>query len=208
MTRRRHEMPFGAKVASGGVTFSLFAPDVPQVDLMLQGRAPVRMEADGEWKHIHVSDAAAGDLYQFRLPDGLLIPDPASRFQPHGVLGPSQVIDPLVYNWRDAAWRGRPWTETILYEAHVGTATTEGTFASFARRLDELATIGVTAVELLPVSQWRGARNWGYDRVLPFAPAAAYGTPDDLKALIDRAHALGVMVITDVVYNQFLLCCY
>jgi maltooligosyltrehalose trehalohydrolase len=203
MTQRRHEMPFGATVTSDGVSFSLFAPDVSHVELMLQGRAPVPMEADGAWKTIHVSDAAAGDLYQFRLPGGLLIPDPASRFQPHGVIGPSQVIDPRAYEWNDPAWIGRPWAETVLYEAHVGTATTEGTYASFARRIDQLAAIGITAVELLPVSQWRGDRNWGYDGVLPFAPASAYGAPDDLRALIDRAHALGVMIIMDVVYNHF-----
>ena len=113
------------------------------------------------------------------------------------------VIDPRAYTWSDAAWRGRPFEEAVLYEVHLGTATTAGTYAALSLRLDELAELGVTAIELMPIGDFPGRRNWGYDGVLPFAPDASYGTPDELKRLIDRAHALRLMVFIDVVYNHF-----
>jgi maltooligosyltrehalose trehalohydrolase len=203
MTHRAHRMPFGAEAAADGVTFNFYAPDAETVELIINGREPIAMDDDGGWKRAHVSGAGAGDDYRFRLPGGLHVPDPASRHQPLGVTGPSRVVDPHAYAWRDSDWRGRPWSETVIYEAHVGTLTEEGEYSSFARRLDELADLGVTAVELMPLAEWRGARNWGYDGVLPFAPASAYGAPDQLKALIDQAHALGMMVFLDVVYNHF-----
>lgn len=203
MTRRRHSMPFGAEVAADGVNFNFYAPDAGNVALLIEGRPPVPMVVDGPWRRAHVSDARPGDDYRLRLPDGLLVPDPASRHQPNGVCGPSRIVDPCAYQWRDDGWRGRPWSEAVLYEAHVGSATPQGTYAAFAKRLDALCDLGVTAVELMPLSQWRGDRNWGYDGVLPFAPSCCYGTPDDLKELVDRAHALGIMIIIDVVYNHF-----
>lgn len=204
MTESFHRMPFGAEMEEGGVSFRLYAPDAARVDLLIKGRDAVAMEdAGGGWKIARVSDARAGDDYMFRLPGGLEFPDPASRFQPQGMTGPSRVIDPRAHRWRDSAWRGRAWNEAVLYEAHVGTATPDGTYAALALQLDALADLGITALEIMPVAQWRGARNWGYDGVLPFAPANVYGEPDDLKALIDRAHALGMMVIIDVVYNHF-----
>ena len=131
------------------------------------------------------------------------MPDPASRFQPEDVSGPSEVIDPQAFAWTDAAWAGRPFEEAVIYELHVGTATPEGTYAGLEKRLEDLRDLGVTAIELLPIADFKGSRNWGYDGVLPYAPDAAYGRPDDLKRLIDRAHALGLMVFLDAVYNHF-----
>ncbi|MGH6904358.1 MAG: malto-oligosyltrehalose trehalohydrolase, partial [Geminicoccaceae bacterium] len=150
------------------------------------------------------TDAArAGSRYRFQLEDGTRVPDPASRHQPEDVHGPSEVIDPRTYAWRNAGWRGRPWHETVLYELHVGAFTAEGTFDGARRKLDYLARLGVTAIELMPLSEFPGARNWGYDGVMPFAPDASYGRPEDLKRLIDEAHARGLMMFLDVIYNHF-----
>lgn len=200
--RRAHSMPFGAELTSGGVRFALWAPTARDVTLVLDG-AEHAMPDEGGWRRLVVPQARAGSRYQYRVDGDLLVPDPASRFQPDDVSGPSAVIDPTAYAWSDAGWRGRPWEEAVLYEVHVGTATPEGTYAALAGKLEDLRELGVTAVELLPLSDFPGRRNWGYDGVLPFAPDASYGTPDDLKALVDRAHALGVMVFIDVVYNHF-----
>ena len=131
------------------------------------------------------------------------VPDPASRQQAESVHGPSVVVDPLAYQWRSAGWRGRPWTEAVLYELHAGTFSDSGDFAGVQRKLDWLADLGVTAIELMPVADFAGWRNWGYDGVLPFAPARPYGAPDQLKALIDAAHERGLMMFLDVVYNHF-----
>jgi malto-oligosyltrehalose trehalohydrolase len=156
----------------------------------------------GGWFAHVAHDTPPGTPYSFR-PDGKRwLPDPASRFQPRGVHGASEVVDPGAYWWRDAGWEGRPWEETVLYELHVGAFTREGTFAAASDRLEYLADLGVTAVELLPVAAFPGQRNWGYDGVLPFAPAAAYGRPESLKAFVDRAHELGLMVLLDVVVNH------
>ena len=133
----------------------------------------------------------------------LFVPDPASRFQPHDVDGPSEVITPHAYKWRDHAWNGRPWNEAVIYELHVGTFTPEGTYAGAAKKIGTLKELGITAIELMPLSDFAGRRNWGYDGVLPYAPDSAYGRPEDLKALVDAAHAAGVMVLLDVVYNHF-----
>ena len=200
-------MPFGARAAaSGGIRFSLWAPglDTVALELGLEPGAPQAMEKEASGFHsVTVPRAKAGDLYRFLLPNGLRVPDPASRFNPQDVHGPSQVIDPCAYSWRNPEWRGRPWEETVLYELHVGAFTPEGTFAAAKERLPELADLGITVVELMPVADFPGLRNWGYDGVLPFAPDASYGTPDDLKALIDAAHGLGLSMMLDVVYNHF-----
>lgn len=203
MTQGAPPPGFGPQLAADGVTFRLYAPDADGVELLVEGHAPIAMTGEGAWKHAHVAHAGDGTLYCFRLPGGLVIPDPASRFQPEGLSGPSRVVDPGAYRWSDAQWRGRPWPEAVIYEAHVGAATREGTYAALGERLAGLAALGVTAIELMPLAQWRGARNWGYDGVLPFAPCCAYGEPDDLRAFIDRAHAHGLMVFVDVVYNHF-----
>ena len=153
--------------------------------------------------HELVTEATAGTQYQFKVENNLLVPDPASRFQPSGVHGVSEVIDPKAYEWNDSGWRGRPWNEAVLYELHVGTFSPEGTYADAEKKLEYLADLGVTAVELMPLASFPGRRNWGYDGVLPYAPSANYGRPDDLKYFIDAAHAKHLMVFLDVVYNHF-----
>lgn len=211
--KRVHEMPFGAAVRpAGGVRFALWAPGIARIDLELLDRAlaspatvtksPMRRNAVG-WHTLELAGARAGDRYRFRLPDGLAVPDPASRWNPDDVHAASEVVDPTAYPWRDSGWRGRPWSEAVIYELHVGTFTAEGTFASATERLQDLAELGVTTIELMPMADFPGRRNWGYDGVLPFAPDATYGTPEELKALVGRAHALGLMVLIDVVYNHF-----
>ena len=203
MTRRRHSMPFGAETTADGVRFALWAPSVDGVDLILDGDAHPMPDAGGGWRRLLVAGVCAGSRYGFRLPDGTIVPDPASRFQPDDVHGLSAVVDPSGYDWADAKWTGRPWDEAVVYEVHVGTATREGTYQALAGRLAELRDLGITAIELMPLGDFAGRRNWGYDGVLPFAPDGAYGTPDDLKSLVDTAHALGMIVLLDVVYNHF-----
>jgi malto-oligosyltrehalose trehalohydrolase len=200
-------MPFGAELRGDGTArFRLWAPSARTVELALARGGETRLLAlpaaqDG-W-HEGVYPAAAGDRYRFRIDGALEVPDPASRFNPDDVHGASEVIDPAAYAWRERDWRGRPWEEAVIYELHVGTFSPEGTFAGVEARLDYLAALGVTAVELMPVADFPGRRNWGYDGVLPFAPDAAYGRPEDLKRLVDAAHARGLMVFMDVVYNHF-----
>lgn len=202
--RREHFMPFGAECADGGVRFRLWAPSARTVELCLEGRTSVAMQrSNAGWFEHLASGAGPGTLYRYRIDGGQLVPDPASRANPQDVHGPSEVIDPAGYDWQDGGWRGRPWHETVLYELHVGAFTTEGTFLAAAQRLPYLRDLGITAVELMPVADFPGARNWGYDGVLPFAPDSRYGRPEDLKALIDAAHRLGLMLFLDVVYNHF-----
>lgn len=206
--KRVHDMPFGATVLDGGgVRFALWAPAADRVVLecgrpAAMASAVMTRDADG-WHRLVVAQAAAGDSYRFQLPGGLRVPDPASRFNPQDVHGPSQVIDPGSYAWQDGGWRGRPWEEAVIYELHVGTFTPEGSFTAAKARLRELADLGITALELMPLADFPGSRNWGYDGVLPFAPDASYGTPDELRQLVDAAHGLGLMVLIDVVYNHF-----
>lgn len=206
--RRRHPMPFGAETdARGGTRFRLWAPAAHAVDLIIESqpeRAPSPMSRLAEgWFELHLRDVGAGARYRFRIDDGPLVPDPASRAQPDDVHGASEVIDPMAFAWPDEAWRGRPWEDAVFYELHVGTFTEAGNFAGVAGRLDDLAELGVTAIELMPVADAPGRRNWGYDGCYPFAPESAYGTPEALKALIAAAHARGMMVFLDVVYNHF-----
>ncbi|WP_375411293.1 malto-oligosyltrehalose trehalohydrolase [uncultured Bradyrhizobium sp.] len=195
---------FGAQIAEQGVRFRLWAPNQQKVSIAVDGGAPCLMCPVGHgWYEYHSAGAKVGALYKFILGDGLAVPDPASRFQPSDVHGPSEVIDPNTYVWKDIGWQGRPWEQCILYELHVGTFTPEGTFSAAIGRLDWLVDIGITAVELMPVADFPGGRNWGYDGVLLFAPDSAYGRPDDFKAFVDAAHARGIMVFLDVVYNHF-----
>jgi maltooligosyltrehalose trehalohydrolase len=207
---RAHVMPFGAALLpDGGTRFRLWAPGSLRVELELHGpseRHGMKPLEDG-WHEVIVATAGAGTRYQFAVCVGdrerWLVPDPASRSNPDGVHEASAVIDPYAYSWSDAEWRGRPWTEAVLYELHVGTFTAEGTFAAAQCRLGDLAALGVTALQLMPLAAFPGRRNWGYDGVLPFAPASHYGTPNELKSLIDAAHRHGLMVMLDVVYNHF-----
>jgi malto-oligosyltrehalose trehalohydrolase len=197
-------MPFGATAADDGVHFAVWAPSAPGAGVEVDGRRlPMDRAADGFF-HCFDPDAAPGSRYKFRF-DGveLAVPDPASRFNPDGVHAASEVIAPAAYEWRDAAWRRRPFREAVIYELHVGTFTPEGTYAAAMARLDHLAELGVTAVELMPLAATPGRCNWGYDGVLQFAPHAPYGRPEDLKRFVDAAHERGLMVLLDVVYNHF-----
>jgi malto-oligosyltrehalose trehalohydrolase len=199
-------MPFGAALgADGGVTFRLWAPAAHRVDVRLTSdrRVEPMIALEDGWYAVRVAGATAGTRYEFVIDGESGVPDPASRFQPEGVHGPSEVVDPAGFEWRDADWRGRPWHEAVLYELHVGTFTRGGTFAAAARQLDHLAGLGVTAVELMPLAEFPGARGWGYDGVLSFAPFHGYGQPDDLKVFVQAAHERGLMVLVDVVYNHF-----
>ncbi len=204
--RARHVMPFGAEVLGvEGVRFQLWAPAARRVELSLEttGRAlPLLATGDG-WHRLVTDEAPPGTRYRYRIDDGAMVPDPASRFQPEDVHGPSEVVDPDAFLWTDAAWRGRPWEDMVFYEVHVGTFSPEGTFAGVQARLDDLVDLGVTAVELMPVADFPGRWNWGYDGTLLFAPDSQYGRPADLKALVDACHARGLAVILDVVYNHF-----
>jgi maltooligosyltrehalose trehalohydrolase len=201
-------MPFGTHLRDDGkVTFKLWAPGADKVELSLQGNAPeIRLlmtpEADG-WHGITTELAGIGFYYQYLINGNYYVPDPASRYQPVDVHGSSQVIDPEAWQWQDTDWQGRPWEEAVFYELHVGTFSEEGTFAGVKKHLDYLVDLGVTAIQLMAIADFPGRRNWGYDGVLPFAPDSSYGTPDDLKDLIDAAHAKGLMVFNDVVYSHF-----
>ena len=162
------------------------------------------MKAAGRgWHELTVEDAGPGTRYRYVLPDGMKVPDPASRFQPEDVAGPSEVVDAEAYAWEATEWKGRPWSEAVLYELHVGTFTPEGTFRAAIEHLDHVAALGVTAIELMTISDFAGLRNWGYDTVLFYAPDSSYGRPEDLKAFVEAAHAWGLMVLLDVVYNHF-----
>ena len=212
MTARfRRRLPFGAEpIAADRTRFRLWAPSSPSVSLVIEGEgdegdADVPMRSvDGGWFELE-SPCGAGTRYRYRIApagggDPLLVPDPASRAQDGDVHDPSIVVDPETYAWTHDAWRSRAWCETIIYEVHVGLC---GGFAGVRALLPQIAALGVTAIELMPIADFPGPRNWGYDGALAFAPDAAYGTPDDLKSLIDAAHGHDLMVFLDVVYNHF-----
>ncbi|HQR53496.1 MAG TPA: malto-oligosyltrehalose trehalohydrolase [Burkholderiales bacterium] len=207
--RRRHAMPFGCELLpGGGARFRLWAPGARAVTLRLHAAGEQPQEAAAAalgqgWFEAERGRARAGDRYQFVIDGDLAVPDPAARWNPEDVHGASAIVDPLAFDWQDTAWRGRPWHEVVLYEVHVGTFSPEGTFAGVEQRLDHLVALGVTAIEIMPVADFPGARDWGYDGALLFSPDAAYGTPDDLKRLVQAAHARGLMVFLDVVYNHF-----
>jgi malto-oligosyltrehalose trehalohydrolase len=203
--RREYEMKFGTQLTQDGCRFRLWAPECETVSLHLHdmGQTIEMQSRPRGWYEIEVSGARAGMRYGFVLANGREVPDPASRYQPEDVEGPSQIVDPLAFEWTDLGWRGRPWDEAVIYEMHVGTFTPEGTFRAATEKLDYLAELGVTTIELMPVAEFPGRWNWGYDGVLLYAPDCEYGTPDDLKALVDAAHQRGLMVMLDVVYNHF-----
>ena len=196
------ELRFGAKLTSAGATFRLWAPTAKRVDVLLDKPHALRRGNDG-WFSADVAGVGAGALYKYRIDDEVDVPDPASAFQPHDVAGPSEVIDHGTYQWRAQNWRGRPWQDAVLIETHVGSFTPDGTYRAMIDRLDHLVATGFTALELMPLADFAGKRNWGYDGVLWYAPDSAYGRPDDLKTLIDEAHLRGLMVFLDVVYNHF-----
>ncbi len=197
-------MPFGTEcLEGGGVRFRLWGPKAQQVRVCLEEDKLPMPKSDDGWFDLVVSVASAGTRYRFEIDRKLQVPDPASRFQPEDVHGPSEVIRPEAFDWVDSNWRGRPWEEAVIYELHVGAFTPQGSFTGVEHKLDYLMDLGVTAVELMPVSDFSGKRNWGYDGVLPFAPDSSYGRPEDLKRLVQAAHSRGLMMFLDVVYNHF-----
>lgn len=198
-----HKRQWGVRLVNDTVARArLWAPDMERIRLQINSRT-LEMEKDPEgWFEIEVDQIAAGDSYSFILPDGSSVPDPASQRQVDTVDGPSQLVDHKTFHWKNDHWRGRPWHEAIFYELHVGTFTQEGTVAAAAEKLDHIAGLGFTAIELMPIAAFEGMRGWGYDGILNYAPLPAYGSPDDLKSLIDRAHGAGLMVFLDVVYNH------
>ncbi len=197
----------GATWTGTATRFRVWAPEASRLEVVVETAGgqvchPMRPGSDGYFT-TDLAGVAPGMRYRYRVDGTGPFPDPASRYQPDGVHGPSEVIDPGAYRWRDTGWSGMPLARLVLYELHVGTFSPEGTFAGVAERLTALADLGVTAVLLMPVADFPGRWNWGYDGVAPFAPARCYGRPDDLRALVDRAHALGLAVHLDVVYNHF-----
>ncbi len=198
-------LPIGAEPRpEGGVHFRLWAPRCREITVEIEGLAPVRLaaEPDGYFSGA-VREARAGMRYRFRPDRGDdALPDPASRFQPEGPHGASEIVDPGAFRWTDGAWQGRRRDELVIYEMHIGTFTPDGNWQSASRELPALAELGITCVELMPVADFPGEFGWGYDGVDLFAPTRLYGRPDDFRAFIDRAHALGIAVILDVVYNH------
>ncbi len=197
--------PKGACPHGDGVFFRVWAPGKREVEVVIEdpehrvihlGKSP-----DGMFSGF-VPGLGAGALYRYRLDGQGPFPDPASRFQPQGIHGPSEVMDPARFSWTDRGWQGASRENLVIYELHVGTFSPEGTFEGATRRLPQLAGLGVTAIELMPVADFPGSRNWGYDGVSLFAPARCYGRPDDLRNLVDEAHRLGLAVLLDVVYNH------
>jgi maltooligosyltrehalose trehalohydrolase len=197
-----NERQFGPRLTPDGATFRLWAPAAKRVDLLLETPQPMRRGEDG-WFSADITGIKAGARYRFRIDDEIDVPDPASAFQPDDISGPSEVIDHRAYRWRATNWRGRKWHETVQIETHVGAFTKDGSYLAMIGKLDHLVACGITALELMPLADFAGQRNWGYDGVLWYAPDHVYGRPDDLKILIDEAHLRGLMVFLDVVYNHF-----
>jgi malto-oligosyltrehalose trehalohydrolase len=205
MTSYAFRTSWGANVEEQGATFSIWAPGVPAIELVCartQRREAMRRSENGRFK-LNTDLIANGDGYSYGLPGGRLVPDPAARAQIGDVHGPSKLIDAKSYDWKTPAWEGRRWEEAVIYELHTGTFTSDSSFDGIAKRLDHLQSLGVTAFEIMPVAQFGGTRGWGYDGVLHYAPHHSYGPPESLKVLIDEAHARGLMVLLDVVYNHF-----
>ena len=199
----QHNFAFGPQLNENAVLFRLWAPLAECVLVRIEQRGEWTMQRrqDG-WHVVEVKDARIGDRYKFVLGDGFAVPDPASRFQPEDVHGPSELIDPL-FEWQTQGWKGRRWEEIVIYELHVGAFTEAGTFLAAIEKLDHLQRLGITAIQLMPLSDFRGRYGWGYDGVLPYAPDSSYGRPEHLKMLVDAAHERGICVFLDVVYNHF-----
>lgn len=200
-------LPVGADVsANGDVHFRVWAPRCHEVEVVIDNphQAVIQLDAESNgYFHNYTSRAKPGDLYRYRLDQcETLLPDPASRFQPDGPLGPSMIIDPTAFPWHDTDWQGVKIEGQVIYEMHIGTFTAEGTWTAARRHLAALQELGVTLLEIMPVHDFYGGYGWGYDGVDFFAPTRLYGTPDDLRAFVDDAHRLGLGVMLDVVYNH------
>jgi malto-oligosyltrehalose trehalohydrolase len=203
--QRHHRLGFGAERQLEETTrFRLWAPNAEVVTLQLQHGVESNLQRLAEgWHEVTLAAVPAGTLYRYLIDGDLGVPDPASRFNPQGPSGWSELIDPDSFEWHDGTWRGHPWHEAVIYELHTGTFTAQGTFAAIEPRLAELAALGISMIELLPVAAFGGRHGWGYDGVLPFAPHAEYGRPEDLKHLVQEAHRHGIGMLLDVVYNHF-----
>jgi malto-oligosyltrehalose trehalohydrolase len=202
MMRRHHALPFGAELVPGGTRFRLWAPRADTVALQLaDGILPMNAEPGG-WFSLTTDRAAPGARYRYVV-DGKAYPDPASRHQPEGVHGASEVVDPAGYAWTASEWRGRAWEEIVLYELHLGTFSETGDFSGAISHLDHVCALGATAIELMPIAEFPGTRGWGYDGTHIYAPSSRYGRPEDLKRLVEACHARGLAVLLDVVYNHF-----
>lgn len=203
--RRHHKLPFGAEPTPDGLRFRVWTPQAVTVSVQLEepllSAIPLNREPSG-WFSVSTRIARAGMRYRYLI-DGQAFPDAASRYQPEGVHGPSEVIDPRAYEWTDTGWRGRRWEEIVIYEVHLGTFSGSGGFAGAVDHLDHIVALGATAVELMPIAAFPGDYDWGYDGVFLYAPAARYGRPDELKQLVDACHARGLAIFLDVVYNHF-----
>jgi malto-oligosyltrehalose trehalohydrolase len=202
MMRRHHALPFGAEIVPGGVRFQLWAPRANAVALELDDALlPMGPEPAG-WFALTTDRAAPGMRYRYVV-NGKAYPDPASRRQPEGVHGASEVVDPGIYAWTTSPWLGRAWEEIVLYELHIGTFSETGDFAGAISHLDHVRALGATAIELMPVAEFPGTRGWGYEGTYIYAPSSRYGRPEDLKSLVEACHARGLAVFLDVVYNHF-----
>lgn len=209
LPKHARRLPIGAEPQLGGGThFRVWAPSSPSVSVELYGSerggkpllVPLEPEANGYFSGA-IAEAQPGMRYRFRLESGVY-PDPASRFQPEGPHGPSEIVDPSAFVWTDQEWRGRPVDELVIYELHLGTFTAEGSWRSAMAELPALGELGVTMIEVMPIADFSGQFGWGYDGVDLFAPCRLYGRPDDARAFVNRAHELGIAVILDVVYNH------
>src|SRR5690606_24601263 len=190
---------------NGACRFTVWAPEKKQMTLHLLSPDEKMIpfpSSKGGYFEIEIKDILPGSRYFFQPEEANYYPDPASHYQPEGVHGPSEVVDHGSFKWQDHSWKGIPFEELILYEVHVGTFTQEGTFEGIIPLLDELAEIGINGIELMPVSQFPGYRNWGYDGVFPYAVQNTYGGPEGLKKLVDACHRKGIAVFLDVVYNH------
>src|SRR4051794_4246882 len=200
-------LPIGARPERGGTTFRVWAPDVRQVEVVLfddeqKEKSAHRLQRDDKgYFSCPIEGVNAGARYMYRLDGDKLRPDPASRYQPESVHSSSQVVDPG-FDWKDEAWNGIPLRDMVIYETHVGTATPEGTFETLIEKLPYFKDLGVSTIEIMPVADFPGERNWGYDGVDMYAPARAYGGPEGLKRMVDAAHVSGLAVVLDVVYNH------
>lgn len=210
-TKHSRKLPVGAEaLPGGGAHFRVWAPARRKVEVVIEGGAgagaggkafALHAAEDGYFEGT-VAEAASGTRYRYRLDGEGPFPDPASRFQPEGPHGPSEIVDPSAFRWTDEGFRGASLRGHVAYEMHVGTFTEEGTWEAATRELPELARLGVTLLEVMPIAEFPGRFNWGYDGVNLFAPTRAYGKPDDFRRFVDEAHRLGVAVILDVVYNH------
>src|SRR6266850_257550 len=195
--------PIGAEFLGPRTHFRVWAPAASHVEVVVQSGGTTALDAEDGGYFSGLAEAAPGARYQFRLDSSdQLLPDPASRFQPEGPHGPSEVVDPRAFTWTDDQWPGARREGQVIYEVHVGTFTREGTWAAASRELKELARIGITMIEVMPVADFEGRFGWGYDGVDLFAPSHLYGRPDDFRRFVDAAHAAGIAVILDVVYNH------